>query len=198
MRHTRAAGNPRYRSRTADLRPVANASPTTVTRIPRFDKAIDDRAPVANFDTFVGRPDLVLFEGWCVGALPGPPWEGPINAREARDDPDGRWLNWSETALNKDYLSFWERLDALWMIQVSSFEAVVEGRWRQEVWLRKKRAGHGLLDDSVGVMSRAEVVDYVALFERKTRQLLAELPHRADRVISAWKPAGPEFSSLHN
>ena len=169
---------------------LLNAGPTAVTRIPRFDKAIDDRVPVADFDSFVGRPDLILLEGWCVGALPGPAWEGPINAREARDDPDGRWVIWSEKALKEDYLPFWERLDALWMIEVSSFEAVVDGRWRQELGLREKRAEQGLLDDSVGVMSRGEVANYVALFERKTRQLLAELPHRADRVIPAWKSAG--------
>ena len=56
---------------------------------------------------------------------------------------------------------------ALLFIEVPSFEHVVEGRWRQEAALAA-RAGA----DAVGVMTREQVEDYVALFERKTRQLL--------------------------
>ncbi|MCO4745874.1 MAG: kinase [Proteobacteria bacterium] len=162
---------------------LGTATASTTTRIPRFDKATDDRVPEHAFDTVKGRPDLVLFEGWCVGAPPAPAWTGPINPREARDDPDGVWMRWSERQLVHDYLDLWARLDALLMIEVASFEAVVEGRWRQEQGLAA-RAG----TDAVGVMSREEVEAYVALFERKTRQLLRELPSIADRVVPAWTP----------
>ena len=64
-----------------------------------------------------------------------------------------------------------------------SFEHVVQGRWRQEQALAA-RVGEA----APGVMSRAEVEDYVALFERKTRELLVDLPDRADMVVPAWQP----------
>lgn len=168
----------------AVLDALSQAEPGTVTRIPRFDKATDDRVAPEHFDEVTGRPDLVLFEGWCVGARPAVAWTGPINAREARDDPKGHWNRWTERQLVEHYLDLWGRLDALWMIEVPSFEAVVEGRWRQERALAQTSGA-----DAVGVMTEAEVVDYVALFERKTRQLLEELPSVADHVIPAWTPS---------
>ena len=160
---------------------LCDADASAITRIPRFDKSIDDRSAVES--EFVGRPDLVLFEGWCVGARPGPEWRRPINAREARDDPDGRWVRWTEAQLAEQYLPLWERLHALLFIEVPSFEHVVHGRWRQEQAL-----GVSAGEDAPGVMSRAEVEDYVAVFERKTRELLTDLPVRADLVVPAWQP----------
>lgn len=157
------------------------------TTLPRFDKSVDDRS--SQGEHVVGRPDLILFEGWCVGAGPGADWAGPINERERRDDPDGTWNRWTERELGRSYLDLWKRLDALLFIEVSSFEAVAEGRCRQERAMAQHLAQSGALDASVGLMSEAQVVDYVALFERKTRQLLRELPQQADFVVKAWRPA---------
>jgi D-glycerate 3-kinase len=167
---------------------LALAGPSTRTRIPRFDKSIDDRAQPEYFDEWLGRPDLVLFEGWCVGATAGAPWQGPINAREARDDPQGIWMTWSEQSLTEGYLSLWARLNLLILLEIPSFAAVVEGRCRQERALRQRLEMAGTVDTAVGLMSQSQVEDYVALFERKTRQMLAELPGKADLVIPAWQP----------
>ena len=45
-------------------------SETPKALIPRFDKSIDDRCPPSAFDALNCTPDVVLFEGWCVGAAP--------------------------------------------------------------------------------------------------------------------------------
>lgn len=158
---------------------LASAGAESTTPVVRFDKAVDDRA--ADVDLIVGRPDVVLFEGWCVGARPGPDWEGPINEREARDDPNGEFVRWSEGQLVA-YQDLFQRMDALLFIEVADFEAVIAGRQRQEEKLARSRAG-------VGVMTPDEVRDYVLLFERKTRELLADLPLRADKVVPAWTPS---------
>lgn len=160
---------------------LKKAGPNDVTRIPRFDKAIDDRVDETAFDTVEGRPDLVLFEGWCLGGQPGAPWDGPINDREARDDPDGRWYRWTETKL-LDYQALWALCDGMVMLKVPSFQSVVHGRWRQEQQLRARASS-----TASGVMTRAQVEEYVALFERKTTQLLKELPETADLVFDAWR-----------
>lgn len=178
---------------------LATAAPADVTHVPRFDKAADDRVPPAQFDQVHGRPDVILFEGWCVAATPGPAWAGPINTREARDDPDGRWARWSEAALADDYQELWARIHGLLFIEAPSFEAVVAGRWRQEQRLAERlaQAAMGASGDApsrpVGLMTEAEVRDYVALFERKTRQMLADLPARADWIADHWisRPAAP-------
>ena len=42
------------------------------TLIPRFDKASDDRLSSDKGTRFAGPADVILFEGWCVGARPQP------------------------------------------------------------------------------------------------------------------------------
>ena len=38
--------------------------------IPKFNKAIDDRKSKENWLKVIKKPDIVIFEGWCVGAFP--------------------------------------------------------------------------------------------------------------------------------
>src|SRR5262249_42416546 len=37
--------------------------------LPRFDKASDNRAPRASWETLASPLDVVILEGWCVGAV---------------------------------------------------------------------------------------------------------------------------------
>ncbi len=51
-----------------------------------------DRLPIPEWPLAKGRVDIVLFEGWCVGAKPLPESDlvEPMNARERDDDPQSR------------------------------------------------------------------------------------------------------------
>ena len=49
---------------------LQHADDDTVTHIPRFDKGVDDRAPRAAWPSFIGKPDIIVFEGWVVGTPP--------------------------------------------------------------------------------------------------------------------------------
>jgi len=37
-------------------------------KLPNFNKAIDDRFPKNKWNKINKRPDVIIFEGWCVGA----------------------------------------------------------------------------------------------------------------------------------
>ena len=37
-------------------------------KIPKFDKSIDDRLPKNKWSIIKKKPDIIIFEGWCVGA----------------------------------------------------------------------------------------------------------------------------------
>lgn len=164
--------------------------------IPRFDKACDDRCPESAWDTAEGPIDLVLFEGWCVGCPDLPAWTGPYNAREAREDPTGVWARWSDAYLASGYRALFERLDYQIMIQVPSMHTVREGRWLQERKLRKKHLDAGAdLTTLNGLMTRTEVLDYVALFERHTEHMLEVLPALSDVLIR--RDDALEFSLVH-
>ena len=142
--------------------------------IPLFDKSIDDRAPECQWSKQSAPVDILLFEGWCVGAQP---WHGsdePINALERQEDRDGRWRDYINSQLKGPYKDLFARLDLLLMLKVPDMECVLEWRRLQEQKLRA-RIGGG--------MSDCEIERFVQHYERVTRNILAEMPQRADCVL---------------
>ena len=151
------------------------------TPLPRFDKAQDDRAPVAQWDHAEGDTALLILEGWCVGALPEPAaaLDIPVNALERDEDTDGRWRRAANAALaGEGYQALFARLDRLVLLAAPGFEAVRDWRIEQEHGLARKAGA-----DARGVMSDAEVERFIRFYERLTRHILAEMPGRADLVI---------------
>jgi D-glycerate 3-kinase len=81
------------------------------TALPRFDKAADDRAPAGTWPTVAGPVDVVLFEGWCVGARPEPAeaLREPVNGLERDRDSDGVWRAYVNAALAGPYRALFGR-----------------------------------------------------------------------------------------
>lgn len=149
-------------------------------KLPRFDKACDDRRPEAAWEAIQGPVDLVLFEGWCVGARP----QGlealtqPINALEANEDVDGRWRRYVNDALGGEYQRLFAKIDLLVLLAAPSFDVVLKWRIQQEQELREQAQA-----DRSGVMSDAEIARFIQHYERLTKHVLIEMPPRADLVI---------------
>lgn len=144
--------------------------------MPRFDKAADTRRPSSEWAHIRGPVDVVLFEGWCVGARPQPPEAlvAPVNALEREEDPDGRWRTFVNTALDGAYGPVFARLHRLVLLAPPGFEVVARWRAEQEAKLRA-RTGRG--------MSPTAIARFVAHYERLTRWILQEMPSRADLVF---------------
>ncbi len=150
------------------------------TLLPAFDKASDDRQPGAMFE---GPADVVLFEGWCVGAAPQEPaaLAAPVNALERDHDPDGVWRTYANTALAGPYRDLFSKLGLLVLLQAPGFEVVRDWRIEQERKLRERLAREG--GDASRVMSDDQVADFIAHYERLTCWILEEMPRRADIVV---------------
>jgi len=146
--------------------------------LPRFDKATDDRA--ADVTTIDSKFDVILFEGWCVGAVPQPAGDlrEPVNRLEAEEDSDGAWRREVNRRLATDYAELFARIDMLVMLKVENWEAVRANRKRQE---DKLGPGPAVMDD-------AALDRFLMHYERLTRWQLEEMPARADIVI----PIGPD------
>lgn len=145
--------------------------------LPRFDKARDDRAAQG---TRVEPPvDVILFEGWCVGALPQPDaaLSEPVNRLEAEEDPEGIWRREVNRRLATDYAALFGRIDLLVMLKVASFDAVRVNRKLQEDKLRENNP------DATAAMDDAALDRFLMHYERLTRWMLAEMPARADILI---------------
>lgn len=154
------------------------------TRIPVFDKAIDDRLPRSAWRESPGRQRIVILEGWCVGARAQPAADlaTPVNALERDEDPQGIWRSHVNTALTGRYRALFDRLSPMVLLKAPSFEVVREWRGEQERKLRERIANTG--GDGSRVMDEAQLARFIAHYERVSRHILAEMPARADHLIS--------------
>jgi len=140
-------------------------------QVPLFDKSVDDRSPASM--EVQGPLDLIVLEGWCVGAPPEPPerLESPVNELEHREDPEGVWRRYVNEALATVYPALWERLDSLLYLQVPDMEAVVRWRTEQEQTHPPERR-----------MTADAIEQFVAHYERLTIWMGESVPERADLV----------------
>jgi D-glycerate 3-kinase len=153
----------------------ALARPGTVA-LPRFDKPHDTRADAASWPRIAAPVDVVLFEGWCVGALPEPAaaLATPVNALERDGDGDGRWRHAVNAALAGAYRRLFDRIDRLALLAAPGFGVVAGWRREQE---------HAIRGTGAHVMDDAAIERFVAHYQRLTEHILAEMPMRADLVV---------------
>ncbi|MFM5952899.1 MAG: division plane positioning ATPase MipZ [Novosphingobium sp.] len=156
----------------ATLDALARGEPA---RLPRFDKAADDRAPAQAWPLAPAETQILLLEGWCLGARPQADVCDPVNAFEAAEDPDAVWRNHANSALAGEYQQLFARIDLLVLLAAPGWDIVARWREQQEAELR---TGGG-----ARVMNPAEVTRFIQLYERLTRWILEEMPARADLIV---------------
>lgn len=125
---------------------------------PQFDKSMDnpteDKAPE--------QLDVLIFEGWCVGAKAEPDerLSQPLNALERDEDVQGRFRRAVNQKLQGDYQTWFEYIDYLVFIEIESFDSIAQWRAQQEAQLIAK-TGLG--------MTSLELQRFMEFFERLTR-----------------------------
>jgi len=142
-------------------------------RLPRFDKATDDRLPESQWPRVTPPYRCILFEGWCVGARPQPAaaLADPVNPLERDEDGDGRWRTYVNARLAEAYRPLFAPIDRLVLLAAPDWPTVYRWRRQQEMALRA-RGGEAVMDD-------VALARFVAHYERLTRWILAEMPTRA-------------------
>jgi len=166
---------------------LALAEPGAVY-VPCFDKGLDERAGARCLE---GPFDLVVLEGWCVGAAgeDASALALPVNDLERDEDARGTWRGHANARLATDYAAVWDLLDAIVLIEAPDLEAVRRWRLAQESALPPERR-----------RDASEIDRFVQHFERITRALLARPPARTawrialapDHSIAALRRARPE------
>ena len=148
-------------------------------RLPRFDKARDDRADPGRWPVALQGCQLVIFEGWCVGARPQPAEAlvEPVNSLERERDPSAAWRRYVNAALSGPYATLFARIDLLFLLAAPGWDQVFAWRSEQERALRRAAPdGDRLMDD-------AALRTFVSHYERLTRWVLSEMPGRADLTL---------------
>ena len=143
--------------------------------LPRFSKAADDRLPVSEWPNAPEHCEVLLLEGWCLGARPQDDVTVPINALEAGEDPQAIWRSYANLALAGDYQHLFARIDCLVLLAAPDWSVVA--RWREQQEAELRQCG------GPAVMSEADVARFIEHYERLTRWILVEMPSRADLVV---------------
>jgi D-glycerate 3-kinase len=147
--------------------------------IPKFDKSIDDRFHKKRWLKVEKKPDIVIFEGWCVGATTqkNKDLNKPINKLEKHDDNKKIWRQKVNLELKKSYRKIFNLIDKLIFLKVPNFKYVIKWRLLQEKKLRITGKGNK-------IMTNKQIYNFIMYYERLTKHMLKVLPRTADTVIS--------------
>ncbi|CAH9017825.1 kinase [Candidatus Nitrosacidococcus sp. I8] len=169
------------------LESLKSANQDSITQFPKFDKGLDNRLPDAEGIIFQGRPDIIIFEGWCVGTHPESDQQliVPINQLEIEEDKDSAWRHYINQVLHHDYAKLFSLLDRLIFIKIPSFQTVCKQRLEQEQSLAHSNQQRYLnkRTSEIKIMDKVAIKRFIAHFQRITEYMLREVPSYADMVL---------------
>ena len=147
--------------------------------IPKFDKSTDDRSPRSKWLQVKRKPNIVIFEGWCVGvsAQKNKDLKSPMNKLEKYQDNKKIWRKKVNFELKNDYNKIFNLIDKLIFLKVPSFKYVLKWRLLQEKKLRITSKGNKTMNDK-------QIKNFVMYYERLTKHMLKTLSKKANTVIS--------------
>jgi D-glycerate 3-kinase len=150
--------------------------------IPKFNKAIDDRKSKENWLKVIKKPDIVIFEGWCVGAFPQKKKDLliPINELEKQHDKNKIWRNKVNQELGKSYKKIFSLIDTIIFLKIPSFKHVFKWRLLQEKKLRITSKGKKTMSDN-------QIKNFIMFYERLTKHMLRTLTYKASTVVQIDK-----------
>ena len=152
------------------------------TKIPKFEKSIDDRLRKDKWLNVKKKPHIVIFEGWCVGATAqkNKDLNFPINKLEKQKDKKKIWRRKVNSELEKNYKKIFNLIDKLIFLKVPSFKYVLKWRLLQEKKLRLTNKGNK-------IMNEKQIKNFIMYYERITKHILKTLSKKAEVVISIDK-----------
>ena len=141
-------------------------------QIPTFNKAIDDRCSKNLWHKIKTKPDVVIFEGWCVGAKPqlNSQLKKPVNTLEKVYDQRVKWRLHVNNQLKTKYKTLFNQLDGLLYLKAKNFNLLREWRLKQErkLWVQTKNK------KNLKIMSSGDVINFMQTYQRITQQMFKD------------------------
>ena len=147
--------------------------------IPKFDKSVDDRCVKRRWVEVKKKPNIVIFEGWCVGAKPQKNDDliKPINKLEKLEDKNLIWRKKVNNELKNSYKKIFNLIDDLIFLKVPSFKHIYKWRLLQEKKLKKNSKGKK-------IMNSKEIKRFIMFYERITHSMIKNLGSTAKILIN--------------
>jgi len=141
-------------------------------KVPTFNKAIDDRYPKNLWHKIESKPDVIIFEGWCVGARAQTvsQLKKSINSLEKAQDPSTKWRTHVNNQLKTKYKLLFNQLDGLLYLKAKNFNLLREWRLKQErkLWIQAKDK------KNLKIMSSVDVISFMQTYQRITQQMFKD------------------------
>ncbi len=152
-------------------------------KLPQFDKSIDDRSKKKYWTKIKKKPDIVILEGWCVGAKPQPSslLKKSTNILEKYEDINLTWRKYVNEKLKKEYKKLFTMIDHFIFMKIPNFDMVLKWRLLQESKLKKKSHTKNK------IMSYNEIKRFIMFYERITLQMIKDLSKSASIVMMLKK-----------
>ena len=152
-------------------------------KLPKFNKAIDDRCKKNQWYTIKKRPDVVIFEGWCVGARAekNSTIKKSINSLEKANDAQLIWRNYVNKQLKTKYKKLYDQLDCLVYLKAKNFSLLQKWRLIQEkkLWLKNKNK-----KTNNKIMSKGDVINFMQTYQRVTQNMFKFAPSYASIILN--------------
>ena len=148
-------------------------------KLPKFDKSIDDRLKKKYCFNIKEKPEVVILEGWCVGAKPqsNSLLKIPINILEKYEDKDLMWRKHVNQKLKKEYKKLFAMIDYFIFMKIPYFNMVFKWRLLQEKKLKKKSYSNK------EIMSYNKIKRFIMFYERITLQMMKDSNKSASVVM---------------
>ena len=146
--------------------------------IPRFNKSIDNRYKRSKWQKIKNQPDVIIFEGWCVGAKHQTNTElkKPLNLIEKKYDPDCKWRKTVNNLLKNQYKKLFNKIDRLVYLKAPNFSHILKWRWLQEQKMK-------LTLKNKKTMSKSQVKNFIMFYERITKHMMKNSSKISDLTI---------------
>ena len=151
-----------------------------VLKLPKFNKAIDDRCKKNLWYKIKSRPYVVILEGWCVGAKPQKNGQlnKPINSVERIHDKNFIWRKFVNLQLKTKYKKLFKKLDSVLYIKAKNFDLLKKWRLKQEKKLHFKNK------KKLKIMSQKELINFMQTYQRITQQMLKDTSKYASIIMN--------------
>ena len=151
-------------------------------KLPTFNKAIDDRFSKKHWYNLKKKPDVIIFEGWCVGAKSenNNTLKKTINSMEITKDRKQIWRKYVNDQLKSKYKKLYSQLNCLIYLKAKDFSLLQKWRLKQErkLWIKSKKSSN------TKIMSKEDVLSFMQTYQRVTQNMFRYMPKYASIIIN--------------
>ena len=151
-------------------------------KLPTFNKAIDDRFNKKKWYDLKSKPDVIIFEGWCVGAKSekNNSLKKTINSMEKLKDQKQIWRKYVNKQLKSKYKNLYSKLNCLIYLKAKNFNLLQKWRLKQErkLWLSSKKKSN------LKIMNKEDVINFMQTYQRITQNMFRYMPKYASIIFN--------------